>query len=277
MNSLLKEQLNFYNEYKDWYFKIVNEFKFSYEEDSYARNCLSQILSLKQNEWNLEDILLSFRSRLHEKSNILIFGCGPSLESTVADIISYAGKRVFNNSINLAADGAAVLLKERSIPIHAIFTDLDGISVDELDYPEFLIVHAHGDNIDKIRSFKKSILRFKNIIGTTQVEPIDNVINPGGFTDGDRILFFLRAILATSNKLFLIGMDFKNIIGKYSKLHMERNQEGSAIKQKKLQYAVELIYWIKSKIHNEIYFINSALSLKNFKNLTVKDFVRNYN
>jgi uncharacterized Rossmann fold enzyme len=274
MDSRPREQLNFYSEFKDCYFKIVNDFKFSYEEDRNARNYLSNILNLKTDGWDVEEIILSFKRCLYKKTNILIYGCGPSLEPTVEALLSYEGKNIFKNSINLAADGASVLLKEKSIHINTIFTDLDGISIEEFNYPEFIIVHAHGDNIDKIRYFKESIMQFSEVIGTTQVEPIENVLNPGGFTDGDRILFFLRALLAPFHKLFLIGMDFKDIIGKYSKLHMKSDQEGNTIKQKKLRYAAKLIYWIKSKIPNEIYFINSTFKLKNFRNLSVNEFVK---
>ncbi len=271
-----KEQLDFYFEFKDWYFKIINDFNFDYNKDYRAREYLSKVLDLKAKEWHLDEIILSFQKRIQEKSNIFIYGCGPSLEVTVDYIIENLGMSIFGKSINLAADGAAVFLKEKLIPVDAIFTDLDGITSSEFNYPDFLIIHAHGDNIKKIRSFKQNIIKFQNLIGTTQVEPNKNVINPGGFTDGDRILFFLRTMLAPFNKLYLIGMDFKNIIGKYSKLSIKKDQEGSFIKQKKLRYAVELIKWIRNKIVNEFIFVNSQIRLNNFNNLSVEEFVDNY-
>ena len=144
------------------------------------------------------------------------------------------------------------LLNENVIPIK-----LDGITKEEFFYSEFLFIHAHGDNIEKLKSFKDEILIFKNIIGTTQVEPSENLINPGGFTDGDRILYFLRTLLEPKHQIFLIGMDFQNIIGKYSKLELYENQEGNAIKIKKLKFATDLIEWIMHLINNEIYFVNS--------------------
>ena len=271
-----KEQLDFYFEFKDWYFKIINDFNFDYNKDYRARDYLSKVLDLKAKEWHLDEIIFSFQKRIQEKSNIFIYGCGPSLEVTVDYIIENLGMSIFGKSINLAADGAAVFLKEKLIPVDAIFTDLDGITSSEFNYPDFLIIHAHGDNIKKIRSFKQNIIKFQNLIGTTQVEPNKNVINPGGFTDGDRILFFLRTMLAPFNKLYLIGMDFKNIIGKYSKLNIKKDQEGSFIKQKKLRYAVELIKWIRNKIVNEFIFVNSQIRLNNFNNLSVEQFVDNY-
>ncbi len=276
MHSNLKEQLNFHIEFKEWYNKIIDDFKFDFKKDYKARDYLTSILDSKESDWCSEEVILSFKMSLHKKSQIFIFGCGPSLEETVESIIKKRGMEIFKNSINIAADGAAVFLKEKSIPINAIFTDLDGITKNEFGYPEFLIIHAHGDNIKKIRYFKRCIIQFNNVIGTTQVESNDIVINPGGFTDGDRIFFFLHTILTPNNKLFLIGMDFKNIIGKYSKLYMDENQEGSVIKKKKLRYAVELIKWIRNKIKNDIYFVNSPLKLNNFINLTVEEFIHDY-
>ena len=93
----------------------------------------------------------------------------------------------------MVADGATRLLIEKRIPINAVFTDLDGITKANFDNTEFMIVHAHGDNIDKLTFFKNEIISFPNLIVTTQVEPIENVINSGGFTDGDRILFFITS------------------------------------------------------------------------------------
>jgi uncharacterized Rossmann fold enzyme len=174
----------------------------------------------------------------------------------------------------LAADGASILLKSKKVPIEAIFTDLDGITRREFYYPNFLIIHAHGDNIDKLKSYEKDILRFSNVIGTTQVEPLYNIINPGGFTDGDRILFFLRSLLKPTHKIFFIGMDFKNIIGKYSKPNMKENRQADTIKIKKLEYAVNLLEWIIKRIENDIYFVNSEVVSNKFQYVSIKEFMK---
>ena len=55
----------------------------------------------------------------------------------------------------------------------------------------------------------------------------------------------------------LIGMDFGNIIGKYSKPHFQGNIAGSSTKIKKLKYAFDLLDWISKKIESEIILINS--------------------
>jgi len=273
MDSKLKIDLNFFKEFKDWYYKIVDEFKFDYKKDYLARDYLTRIFDLKGDKWNLEDILFSFNKSLQKKSKILIYGCGPSLMETVEQITEYKGIKIFNNCINLAADGAAVFLREKNIHIDAIFTDLDGITKKEFNYSSFNIIHAHGDNLDKIKQFENEIINFHNVIGTTQVEPIENILNPGGFTDGDRILYFIRILTNPSQKIFLIGMDFNNIVGRYSKLNFKSDREGTPIKLKKLAFAVELLEWLIPKISNDIFFINSEKISDKFKYITLNEFM----
>lgn len=188
--SRLKNNWIFSLFFKEWYYQIIKDFNFDYQKDCEARNYLSRILANKSNGWQLEKILFSFKNIIQSRSNIFIFGCGPSLEDTVEILLKKNTREFFDNSINLAADGASILLEEKGIHIHGIFTDLDGITKKEFDRSDFIIVHAHGDNIDKLKYFEKNILKHKNVVGTTQVEPSENLINPGGFTDGDRILFF---------------------------------------------------------------------------------------
>ncbi|MHA2180015.1 MAG: 6-hydroxymethylpterin diphosphokinase MptE-like protein [Promethearchaeota archaeon] len=274
MSSPLKDKLNFFSEFKEWYFYIRKEFNFDYLKDLESRDLLSSVFKKKTELWRLENILKSFRRRIISKPDILIYGCGPSLEETVKTILKNKGIAFFDNFINLVADGASVLLREKNITIDAIFTDLDGVTKNEFYHSRFNIIHAHGDNIGKINQFENEIINFQNVIGTTQVEPTDNILNPGGFTDGDRILFFLRSLTYPSQKLFLIGMDFNKIVGRYSKLHFDYNQEGSQFKKKKLQLAVELISWVRNKLKNDMFFINSNLENNQFNHISIDDFLK---
>lgn len=274
MDSKLKDQLDFYDEFKDWYFQIINNFKFSYQKDCEARDYLSYLLSKKNQNWSLEKILNLFRDRISSKQAIAVYGCGPSLEKTIEIILKRKGLKFFNRFINLTADGASVLLREKGIKIDAIFTDLDGITKNEFQFTIFNIVHAHGDNIKILKFFENEIIKFKNIIGTTQVKPVTNLINSGGFTDGDRIFYFIHTLLSSFHKLFLIGMDFGSVIGKYSKLDIKRSQKASLEKIKKLNYAIELIKWVKNKIKNEIYFVNSEFISEDFVRLSIEEFLK---
>ncbi len=268
----LKEKIDNYSEFREYYLKIKSKFNFDYHTDCEARDYLSKLLKKKTNNPNLETILSSFKSHIQQKNIILIYGCGPSLEETVDLILMEDSEELLNKSFNLAADGAAILLKEKEIVIDGIFSDLDGITRDLFDNSKFIIIHAHGNNIERIKIFESEILKFNYVIGTTQVEPTDNLLNPGGFTDGDRILFFIKSFLLPHHKLFLIGMDFGRIIGKYSKPQMVRDQEGNPIKLKKLQFAVKLIEWLKNEVENEIYFVNSEKISNEFNYISLKDF-----
>ena len=99
-------------------------------------------------------------------------------------------------------------------------------------------------------------------------------MNPGGFTDGDRILYFIHKLIKPLQKLYFIGMDFDNIIGKYSKLNIKKNQEGTKSKIKKLQYGIELLEWIKTRIKNEVYVVNSKIFSEKFNYISVSDLLK---
>jgi len=133
-------------------------------------------------------------------------------------------------------------------------------------------VNEVGGNIILLEDFKKLIMDFPNLIGTTQAEPIHNLINPGGFTDGDRILTFILSFLIPQQELYLIGMDFDEIVGKYSKPNNEKYYLAGPIKLKKLQYALQIIEWLISKIKIPLYLINTKPISDKFKYLTLEAF-----
>jgi len=84
-----------------------------------------------------------------------------------------------------------------------------------------LVLHAHGDNIDRIRSVVPKLSRF---LATTQSKPFDRIYNFGGFTDGDRAAIIARAFEA--RKIRLVGFDFDKAEG---------------IKLKKLRWAKKIL------------------------------------
>ena len=141
---------------------------------------------------------------IQSKKFIFIYGCGPSLEMTLNYIKNICKFDISEKILHLTADGATAFLRKKNISIDAVFTDLDGIGIADFSYPNYIIVHAHGDNINKLLTYKNQIIQANNIIGTTQVKPDRNIINPGGFTDGDRILFFIKSFLKPDQKMFLI-------------------------------------------------------------------------
>lgn len=77
-----------------------------------------------------------------------------------------------------------------------------------LDKKCILVLHAHGDNIEKIKSKIPKISKF---VGTTQSEPFNKIYNFGGFTDGDRAALIAKEMGAKEIKLY--GFDFEKATG----------------------------------------------------------------
>ena len=147
----------------------------------------------------------------------------------------------------VAADGATTALIEERIAPDIVVTDLDG-NLDDILLADLrganIVVHAHGDNLDRIVQITPY---FTNVLGTTQAQPVGNIYNFGGFTDGDRAIFLTVALGAS--EVTLAGMDFGEIVTKYSRPNLP-DILGAAdeIKRKKLEYAEKLTNWI---IENE--------------------------
>jgi len=140
----------------------------------------------------------------------IVLGAGPSLD----DDLKKLERRGWMDKLLISADGAtSALLKYH--PPDIIVTDLDGNVDDQLDAwscGSWLILHAHGDNLDQIQKIAPQIDR--RVIGTTQVEPFGKLFNFGGFTDGDRAAFMAHELGAS--KIYLVGMDLGTEIGRYS-------------------------------------------------------------
>ena len=122
-----------------------------------------------------------------------------------------------------------------------------------------IIVHAHGDNKGQLDIVKK----FKNKIGTTQSEKFGRLENFGGFTDGDRCVFLAENFKA--KKIILIGMDFGNTIGKYSK-HIIKDP---SLKLKKLACGKKLLEWLATKSNSDLYTMSKPI--KGFKKISLTD------
>ena len=216
--------------YKEWepiYKKILDDFNFSLIDDERSADFLNNMLQKN----NLYDVR-KFGDMIKDKE-IIIFGAGSSLEKS---IIKH--KNFFVEKIKISADGATTALLKNNILPDIIVTDLDGRVADQIkanNKGSTIVVHAHGDNIDKI---KKYVPRFTGpIIGTTQTNPInyEKLNNFGGFTDGDRAIHLADHFHA--KKIYLIGFDFNEIIGEYS--FAEKKDKN--LKLKKLEWCKKLI------------------------------------
>ncbi len=177
-------------------------------------------------------------------SKALVIGAGPSIEeSTVQDYILEiynCSKGKFSNAesenvVVIVADGATEMCLDLGIIPDFVVTDLDGNYQSLIRAHlegSIMVIHAHGDNIDKITS---QVPYFSNAIGTTQNFPLNNVYNFGGFTDGDRSVSLAVEFLA--REILLVGMDFDSRIGFFSK----RKVPNPELKKQKLQIGKYLV------------------------------------
>ena len=197
-----------YSEWEPIYREILIDFGFDQKKDDEAAELLSDLIK--------EDMSEDLKNILGEK-DVVICGGAPTLQNEVKEI---------KDEVVIAADGAtSVLLKNGIIP-DIIVTDLDGI-LGDLIYANrlgsFMIVHAHGDNIEVL---KKIVPQLTRVLGTTQSKPFNIIYNFGGFTDGDRCVFIAKSFNARKIKLLGFNYDDPNV---------------TEIKKKKLVWARKLI------------------------------------
>ncbi|OPY44163.1 MAG: 6-hydroxymethyl-7,8-dihydropterin pyrophosphokinase [Methanosaeta sp. PtaU1.Bin028] len=184
-----------FEEWEPIYQEILDDFGFGRERDEEAARLLSALLAGRQTQ----EVLL--RSRLEGRS-ATIFGNAPSLPGELQALIE--GRDLDGRAL-VAADGAAAVLLDRGLIPDAIVTDLDG------DVPAIIaacqrgavvVVHAHGDNMDRLREF---LPRLPLVVGTAQSAPVPPLHNFGGFTDGDRCVFM--ALAMGCRDIRLVGFD----------------------------------------------------------------------
>ena len=170
----------------------------------------------------------------------IVFGAGPSLKK---HIIELKENYDLKDYVLISADGATTALIEERLCPDIVVTDLDG-KMDDILLANLkganIAVHAHGDNLEQVVKYTPF---FTNVIGTTQAQPVGNIYNFGGFTDGDRAIFL--AVALGASEITLAGMDFGDIVTKYSRPNIESDlAEADDIKKKKLVYADRLTQWI---------------------------------
>ena len=234
--------------WKKKYSAILKEFKYNEKKDKESAIILDSIL--KKSDVNKKIL------NLIKGKTVLIIGSGPSLSSAIPKLKNY------KKSIKIAADSSIKPLVENGIIPDIIVTDLDG---DEntlkkiANTKSIFVVHAHGDNIEKLEFAKK----FKNCIGTTQSIPFSKIQNFGGFTDGDRGVFLANHYEA--RKIILFGMDFGNRIGKFS----DTKKSERKMKLKKLKKGKFLLEWLAISSKSELF--TTSKSIKGFKKITYKE------
>ena len=234
------------------YLEISEIMGYDIARDREATRMLAHILKAKQ----MKPPLNKLRDLFYGK-NVLIFGAGPSLDDAL-DSLLWKVPDFHRKATLVAADGATQALIERNMIPQVIVTDLDG-DMKSILYSALrgsvIVVHAHGDNIDKLSRYVEEITSVTDlIIGTTQVEPVEPLQNFGGFTDGDRAVFIASSYGA--EKIILVGMDFGRIVGRHSKPWLRHDVVAWSDKLKKLEIAYNLISWIAAMSDLKIYTLS---------------------
>ena len=228
------------------YKKILKDFGYSRKEDTQSCKLLNSLLPKKTPIVKIRDLI--------ENKPVFVVGAGPSLPSCISILKKY--KKI----TKIVADGAVRAIIENGLKPDIVVTDLDGDikSLKKVGRTNTLmVVHAHGDNTDKIHLVKN----FKNCTGTTQTKPAGRVHNFGGFTDGDRCVFLANHFNA--KQIILLGMDFGTRIGRYSKiLVVNRNT-----KIAKLRRGKKLLEWLVKKSESEFY---STTKIKGFTKINLQ-------
>ena len=227
--------------------EIRRDFGYTEKEDLRSAKKLNSLLKKKASKKQLQKII--------ENKTVFIIGAGPSLSKSLKFL-----KRC-RNVTKIVADGAVRGLLEENIRPDILVTDLDGdmksiVKIGKTKIP--VIVHAHGDNFDRLDMVRK----FSNVIGSTQTEPFGKLENFGGFTDGDRCVFVAEYFNA--KKIILVGMDFGREIGEYSKNKVVNTK----IKLKKLKFGRKLVEWFGTKSSADLY---STKKIKGFKLIRLVD------
>jgi uncharacterized Rossmann fold enzyme len=224
-----------------WYKRIEERFGYSAAEDQRAAEVLSRLAPPNSVTADAVRGLLGGRAAI-------VFGCGPSLDRNIAELGEAGLQRRYRL---LAADGATTALLRNALLPSLVASDLDGRLSDiktANDRGSVVAIHAHGDNVERLNRHASSFRG--RVLCTTQVAPRRNVFNFGGFTDGDRCVFIAEHVGAA--RLVLAGMDFGDIVGKYSKPGHASPFRASSTKVKKLRLAKRLIGWLADRTETEI-------------------------
>lgn len=223
-----------WSEWSPFYNDIVEKLEIDPSGDYEATAILSRLLT----DVDPNPLIMALEKKISGK-DVVVFGSGPSLEDHIDSVLkdSYLSKAVF-----IAADGATTALHENGLRCDFIVTDLDGNMKDILDSMNdgaISIVHGHGDNIPAVNKY---VPKMERVLGSTQVEPLSNVFLWGGFTDGDRACFLASHYEPRS--IVLAGMDFGEIVGRWSKPGNAEDFPASPRKLIKMDIAQTLLQYL---------------------------------
>ncbi|MHA1304172.1 MAG: 6-hydroxymethylpterin diphosphokinase MptE-like protein [Candidatus Heimdallarchaeaceae archaeon] len=205
---------------------------------------------------SLKKILFTYSSSIQNQTLekiinqkvVIIFAPGPSLSNNSIQKV-HAQKN--EESLLISVDGATSFLVLNRIFPSIVVTDLDGKVEDQIKAQQkgsILLCHVHGDNMETVTKYLPIIQEGKFAL-TTQILPLPGSYNFLGFTDGDRAVCL--ATYFKAKKIYLVGFDFGEKVGKFSKPTLLNDQK-RVKKMKKFVIAKSLINWCSLNIEIEM-------------------------
>lgn len=238
-----------WSEWRPIYLDIVQRLELDTSRDREATALLTRILG----DINPQPLLDQLRESIDGRG-IVVCGAGPSLEQHVQSLKT---ENTFVDFVTIAADGAVSVLLDHDIKCDIVATDLDG-DIEHLMETKrngaILVVHGHGDNMEIVESV---VPELGDVLGSTQVEPTHRAFLWGGFTDGDRACHIASEY--RPEKIVFAGMDFGNLVGKWSKPGRDNHFVADKRKSIKLDIAKELILKLLERTGIEHIFLNQTL------------------
>jgi uncharacterized Rossmann fold enzyme len=193
-------------EYARWapiYAEIAREFGFDWAAEEASAEALARRLP----ERARSDPLGELRRRLEGRDAVVV-GLAPGLGAPPLARLP----RLERPPTILAADGAAARCLAAGLVPDLIATDLDGPVPAEVTANirgALVVVHAHGDNRPALERW---VPEFPGpLAGSWAGPPRAELLDVGGFTDGDRAAYLAEA--GGARRIWLFGFDFDRVDG----------------------------------------------------------------
>ena len=187
--------------------EVRSAFGWSLEDDEVSAQEMAQHFSAAEpfghSAWSIASrhtTLLSLQETIRLAKRLIVVGAGS--ESIVA--------HEFPDALFVAADGAVGAIDDRS-RILCVVSDGDG--AEHLDRAAqsgvHIVLHAHGDNRDIWKELVATWASFEQPPSLTLTHQsmidYDGMLNPGGFTDGDRALCFIQMMGRSLDSVECVG------------------------------------------------------------------------
>ena len=212
-----------YDEWAPYYARIRREFGFAMDRERAAAERLRSLLPRDA----LRDPLGRATRRLAGR-DVVVVGLAPRAGAPPVWRLPVARPTL----AIVAADGAAERCLDAGLVPEVVVTDLDGPVPSEVlanARGALVVVHAHGDNVPQLERW---VPEFSGeLAGSWAGPPAQELLDVGGFTDGDRAAFL--AAHAPARRILLWGFDFSDV--------REASADDAVRKREKLRWAGELL------------------------------------